>query len=128
MSDPDIDGDGVLDDGEGNGVSGDTPCTGGVTVDCDDNCPLVANSDQFDIDGNTIGDACDDDQDGDTIPDDGDGSGTEGDNPCAAGQTVSCDDNCMNVPNLDQADLDGDGVGEACDTDLDGDDDPNDSD
>ena len=31
------------------------------------------------------------------------------------------DDNCPNVANLDQADLDGDGQGDACDDDLDGD-------
>ena len=34
-----------------------------------DNCPLVANSDQLDSNNNGVGDACEDDCDGDTIPD-----------------------------------------------------------
>ena len=32
-----------------------------------DNCPETANEDQADIDGDGIGDVCDDDKDGDTI-------------------------------------------------------------
>jgi hypothetical protein len=38
---------------------GDTPCTSGETVGCDDNCPTVANSEQTDADDDTVGDACD---------------------------------------------------------------------
>jgi hypothetical protein len=52
------DGDGVPDDGDGSGIIGDNPCTGGETENCDDNCPLFFNPDQTDSDGDGIGDAC----------------------------------------------------------------------
>jgi hypothetical protein len=55
------------------------------------------------------------DNDGDGIPDDGDGSGVAGDHPCTGGNTVECDDNCPSHPNPDQADIDNDGIGDACD-------------
>lgn len=71
----DADGDGIL-----NGV---------------DNCPLIANADQADIDADAVGDACDPDDDGDAVPDP--------------------EDNCPAAPNSDQADTDGDGSGNACD-------------
>ena len=35
-----------------------------------DNCPIVANSGQLDINGNDVGDACENDCDGDSIPND----------------------------------------------------------
>ena len=50
--------------------------------------------------------------DGDPILcDDGDGFV----DPCTAGNTVDCDDNCCYVANASQSDVDGDGAGDACD-------------
>jgi hypothetical protein len=61
-----------------------------------DNCPLVPNADQGDLDGDSVGDACDDDVDGDGVSNDV--------------------DNCILIANPGQADTDGDGYGDACTT------------
>ncbi|MEA2461692.1 MAG: hypothetical protein QOH90_1869, partial [Actinomycetota bacterium] len=58
-------------------------------------------ADQTDMDGDGVGDACDDDVDGDTVSNDG--------------------DNCSVTANPHQKDLDGDGLGDNCDDDVDGD-------
>jgi hypothetical protein len=79
-----------------------------------DNCINDYNPAQADQDGNGIGDLCDSDMDGDLIRDDGDRSGVKGDNPCEDGQILNCDDNCPQVANSDQADQDGDHLGDVC--------------
>jgi subtilisin family serine protease len=55
----DTDYDGIKDDGDNSGIAGDTPCTGGATADCDDNCFDTPNLDQADTDSDGVGDVCD---------------------------------------------------------------------
>src|SRR5262249_12586915 len=60
-----------------------------------DNCVFIANASQLNSDGDASGNACDDDDDNDTV--------------------LDADDNCPITANLDQADFDHDGVGDVCD-------------
>lgn len=116
------DGDGVCDDldaCEGDDATGDTDgdlfcndldaCPLDVENDfdndgvceSDDNCPLIPNDNQSDLDGDMVGDACDDDIDGDGDLNDA--------------------DNCVYDFNPYQEDFDNDGEGDACDADIDAD-------
>jgi hypothetical protein len=131
----DNDGDGLVDEGmpdtDGDGI-----------LDCLDNCPLVSNPDQADLDGNGIGDVCDnpdEDEDGafdwrDNCPTvynpdqrdtDSDDLGDACDPDMDSDDIPNGMDNCPLVGNPDQADTDGDGIGDACDPDMDNDGIPN---
>jgi hypothetical protein len=55
----------------------DTDTDGDGVADCLDNCIDTPNPDQADADGDGIGDACDDDQAGQSIPDDGGNAGDD---------------------------------------------------
>jgi hypothetical protein len=100
-----------------------TDSDGDEVVDALDNCPALANADQSDTDNDGAGDLCDvcpgyddfvdTDQDGhadgcDLCP--GYDDFADGDDDTVPD---SCD-NCPDLPNSDQADSDGNGVGDAC--------------
>ena len=118
IPDTDVDGDGIInsEDSDSDGDEIDDAIEGIGDPD-GDSIPNFADTDS---DGDGIGDYDEGlgDSDGDGILDDGDGSGIIGDNQCIAGLTESCDDNCIDVPNPDQSDEDGDGIGDACDIDC----------
>lgn len=105
--------------------------------DSRDNCPTIANTNQSNVDGDTLGDACDDDIDGDGFLNAGDNCslvensdqanldndtmGDACDDDKDGDGTSNLDDNCPLIVNADQANLDSDAVGDACDDDVDGD-------
>lgn len=79
-----------------------------------DNCPNDSNPKQEDFDHDYIGDACDDNSDGDVFLDNTYGS------TCSGGNTTDCNDNCPLTQQADQADRNINAIGDACD-DPDGD-------
>ena len=121
-------------DGDGHGDNGDaypndpsrwlSDSDGDGIDDAADNCSATANADQADLDADGLGDACDSDIDGDGVANstdaypndparwipDSDGDGFD-----------NVVDNCPAFSNPDQADMDHDGTGDACDSDIDGD-------
>ncbi|XP_042882840.1 cartilage oligomeric matrix protein-like [Penaeus japonicus] len=89
-----------------------------------DNCPVVPNADQGNVDGDGFGDVCDADADDDGLADSDDNcplvhnpGQSDGD---ADGHGDDCD-NCPNDSNPSQDDADGDGAGDVCDADADDD-------
>ena len=86
--------------------------------DLADNCPDDPNTPQDDMDGDGVGDTCDDDRDGDgfanaadTCPDSYDPSQVDTDNDDLGDDC----DNCPAVANANQLDTDEDWTGDACD-------------
>ncbi len=121
-----------------------TPASHALTFDSDgdgiandiDNCPLIANPNQWNKDGDAFGNECDDDIDGDGCANDieialGTKPWQAGDVPssCVMPEGEDSDqdglidelDNCPSIANPGQWDKDLDGQGNECDADIDGD-------
>jgi hypothetical protein len=83
-----------------------------------DNCPYFFNPCQEDLNGNSVGDACDADIDGDGLPNTSDNcpyaSNPDQQNPDGDSLGSVCD-NCPLLPNANQSDVDSNGIGDICD-------------
>ena len=86
--------------------------------DAIDNCLSLDNPDQANADGDASGDACDTDRDGDAVPDASDSLPDDPNEWTDADGVNDAIDNCLSLDNPDQADADGDSVGDACDADA----------
>ncbi|QDG49596.1 hypothetical protein FIV42_02225 [Persicimonas caeni] len=113
-SNPDTDGDGILDGEELGAVH--------APVDTDSDGTIDALDDDSDGDGVSDADEAGDD-DLQTAPVDTDGDGTPDyrDDDSDDDTVADAEDNCRTVENPDQSDADGDGQGDACDDDSDND-------
>ena len=81
-----------------------------------DNCPDIANNDQNDADEDGAGDVCDScSSDPDKLEPGVCGCGTP-DIDTDSDTFLDCDDNCPDIYNYSQLDSDGDGIGDACDS------------
>lgn len=141
--DDDRNGDGHIDDNCPTKVNPDQSDTDGDGVgDICDNCPTVFNADQSNSDGVGKGDACAADPDAacpfffvypwDTCSNDTDGDGVDDQvlscsngvaacKPDDATNTLADLDNCKDVFNPDQSDINNNGIGDACDPDAESD-------
>ena len=132
----DTNADGIFDGPISNGLIVVTnACTdqdGDGVPDSTDNCISTYNPDQLNHDTDSMGDACDTDDDNDGLLDtnepaacqfiqdcDGDLVSDGSINP--PGPIIAGPDNCIQVPNANQANADGDAFGDACDSDDDND-------
>lgn len=135
-TDPDDDNDGIPDEEDTDSTNPDADGDG--VYDGVDNCPAVANANQSNFDQDAQGDACDTDDDNDTVLDaapdncpfvanqdqlntDGDEKGNACDNDDDNDTVIDASDNCPVDDNPDQLDSDGDGIGNVCDDDDDND-------